>query len=226
MNIHPNKKLYSGLLVALLSSTLLMPAHVMAADKKEAKQTARRIAQIRQQLEAEKAELQTQLQAEKAAIEQKANKTEQESNSLKASLNAAQRNKVSLAAELEKLRQEKSELLAAQQKAEAGQRDTQAALEASQAKLAELESVQRVNDAQRKELSAKLTQRADNLSSCEDKNSKMYDVTLDLIQTCEHPSAFEKVLRSEPFTQIKRVGLENKLEEFRDKADAQKLTTK
>ena len=217
MNIHPNKKLYSGLLVALLSSTLLMPTHVMAADKKEAKQAARRMAQIKQQLEAEKAQLQTQLQAEKAVIEEKANKIEQESNSLKASLNAAQRNKASLAAELEKLHKEKSELLVVQQKAEEGQCETQAALDASQAKLAELESVQRVNDAQRKELSAKLTQRADNLSSCEDKNSKMYDVTLDLIKTCEHPAAFEKVLRSEPFTQIK-------LEEFRDKADAQKLT--
>jgi len=219
-----DKKLCSGLLLALLSITLVMPAHVQAADKKEAKQAARRLAQMKQQMEAEKAQLQTQFDAEKSALAEKASKSEQESGSLKASLNAAQRNKASLAAELEKLRKEKSELTALQQKTQASQFETQAALEETRAKLAALEAEQRINDAQRKELSAKLTQRADNLSSCEDKNTKMYDVTLDLIQACEHPGAFEKILRSEPFTQIKRVGLENKLEALRDKADAQRFT--
>ena len=224
MNLDRNKKLCSGLLVALLSASLLMPSHGNAADKKEAKQAARRMAQMKQQLEAEKSQLQTQFQAEKSVLEDKANKIEQESGALKASLNTAQRNKASLAAELAQLRKENSELSALQQKTLAGQYEAQAALETSRSRLAELESLQQVDNAQRKELSAKLMQRADSLSSCEDKNSKMYDVTLELIQACEHPGAFEKVLRSEPFTQIKRVGLQNRLEELRDKADTERLT--
>jgi hypothetical protein len=45
----------------------------------------------------------------------------------------------------------------------------------------------------------------------------------DLVESCRDRSAFDSVLRLEPFTGLRRVELENTLEEYRDKLDAQRI---
>jgi hypothetical protein len=60
---------------------------------------------------------------------------------------------------------------------------------------------------------------------CEDKNLKLYQYGRNLIDQCRDHSASDAVLRLEPFTGIQRVAIENLLEEYRDKLDAQKVRT-
>lgn len=65
--------------------------------------------------------------------------------------------------------------------------------------------------------------REQQVAICEEKNTKLYQHGRDLIEQCRDRSATDAVLRLEPFTGIKRVAIENVLEEYRDKMDTQKL---
>jgi chromosome segregation ATPase len=51
---------------------------------------------------------------------------------------------------------------------------------------------------------------------CQDKNTQLYKVGIDLIAQCRDRSAVDTVLRLEPFTGLKRVEIENMLEKTRD----------
>jgi hypothetical protein len=62
-------------------------------------------------------------------------------------------------------------------------------------------------------------------TACETKNAELYAVTLDLIKRYkENRGKWEKFLLAEPFTRLKSVEVENLLEDFREKAAAQKIT--
>lgn len=219
-----------GIIIALMIVVFVTVQPAYSADKKqgkEAKMAARRLEQMKQQMEAEKAQLQTQFQTEKAALEEKAKLTEQQSLSLKSSLAATQRAKQSAAAELEKVRKEKADLANLQATTEKSKQEALAELENEKKKnaklLSDLQILQRDTDAQRKDLSLRLSDRANTLSACEAKNNQLHETTLALINACENPSAFKKILRSEPITQLKHVELENTLQTIRDKADEQKI---
>jgi chromosome segregation ATPase len=61
------------------------------------------------------------------------------------------------------------------------------------------------------------------VASCESKNVKLYQHGRDLIAQCRDRSATDSVLRLERFTGIKRVEIENLLEEYRDRLDVQRV---
>jgi len=75
---------------------------------------------------------------------------------------------------------------------------------------------------QRRQTDTALLKQEQNVTSCEDKNLKLYRYGRDLVAQCRDRSASDAVLRLEPFTGIRRVAIENLLEEYRDKLDAQK----
>jgi len=77
--------------------------------------------------------------------------------------------------------------------------------------------------AQTKQTQSTLSTRDQQVASCEGKNQKLYQHGRDLISQCQDRNAANVVLRLEPFTGIKRVGIETVLEEYRDKLDAQKV---
>ena len=187
---------------ALLTITMaVQPA--IAADKKDkaASEAQRRVAMIKQQLQAEKAELQVSFEKEKSELKGKMEQSEKAGNTLK-------RRNAELTQELEALRKEKAEL-------EAVKLSTETTLTEAQRDL-------KSNDEQRKELSKSLVQRDQSLASCNEKNARLHDFGLDLVKICEKPSLYKAALRSEPFTQIKRVELENILQDYRDKLDEQR----
>ena len=190
---------------ALLTITMaVQPA--IAADKKDkaASEAQRRVAMIKQQLQAEKAELQVSFEKEKSELKGKMEQSEKAGNTLK-------RRNAELTQELEALRKEKAEL-------EAVKLSTETTLDEAQRDL-------KSNDEQRKELSKSLVQRDQSLASCNEKNARLHDFGLDLVKICEKPSLYKAALRSEPFTQIKRVELENILQDYRDKLDEQRVST-
>lgn len=77
--------------------------------------------------------------------------------------------------------------------------------------------------AEKKALDASLQARVQQVGSCEDKNVLLYGVGRDLIEQCRDRSRTAALLRLEPITGLGRVAIENLLEEYRDKLDAQRL---
>lgn len=75
----------------------------------------------------------------------------------------------------------------------------------------------------RQQADATVTARDRQVSTCEDKNTQLYQHGRDLIAQCRDRSATDTVLRLEPFTGIGQVAIENRLEEYRDKLDAHRL---
>lgn len=222
------KRILVVLLPMLLLALVVGPAH--AAQKKDKDKAARRIAQMKQQFEAEKTQMQTQFDQDKAALEGKAQAAEKESGEVRSSLASAKRRNATLAAEMEALRKEKAELEARHQATEATLRETQATLDKTSKSLTELTAQHqatlrdlKANETQRKDLNKSLVQRDQSLASCSEKNAKLHDFGLQLVKVYEKPSTYETVLRTEPFTQIKRVELENILQDYRDKLDEQRV---
>jgi chromosome segregation ATPase len=61
------------------------------------------------------------------------------------------------------------------------------------------------------------------LLECEDKNAKLYRYNRDILSAAQDRTLWDRLMRAEPFTQLKKVELENLLEEYRDKIDAQQI---
>jgi chromosome segregation ATPase len=160
---------------------------------------------------------------EKTAMEEKLRGSEQERDKLTGQINGAQaRAKTdsaknqTLQSALDAMTQEKQTLL--NQKAELDQRLTD--LNAKHAGTQrELEQAQ----AQNRQHQSTISKRDLQVSSCEEKNKKIYLYGRELIGQCRDHSATDAVLRLEPFTGIKRVEIENILEEYRDKLDSERL---
>lgn len=192
--------------LGVLLAIALAAQPAIAADKKDkaAGDAQKRAAMIKQQLEAEKAELQVNFDKEKSELKGKMEQSEKAGNTLK-------RRNAELTQELEVLRKEKADLEAAKLLTETTLADAQRDLKA--------------NDQQRRELSKSLVQRDQGLASCNEKNARLHDFGLDLVKIYEKPSLYNEVIRSEPFTRIKRVDLENIMQGYRDKLDEQRVTT-
>ncbi len=61
------------------------------------------------------------------------------------------------------------------------------------------------------------------IAACEGKNLKLYQTGRELMTRFEQKTCGEILAQKEPFTGLKRVEVENLLEEYRDKLDGQKL---
>jgi chromosome segregation ATPase len=160
------------------------------------------------QFATEKKTLEDQIKAEteaKALVEEKLSATEAKARSLSATLAKTQNEKAALDTQLT---------------------ETKAILASTQTSLADLKIQHQkaladldFNDGQRKTLSSNLADTTKNLNTCEEKNGKLYAYGKDLIQIYDDPSRYEAVMRKEKFFQLKRVELENILQNQQDKLD-------
>jgi chromosome segregation ATPase len=205
-----------GLLMMLVLSSTILTSNAWSQDDRASRE---RIALRRAQQQVQQA-----LQ-EKTALEEKVHGIEQEKEKLAGQIDGAQAHAKAESAKNQRLQlsidtitQEKQTLLA--QKVELDQR-----LAELTAKHAGAERELAQSQATNKQLQSTLSKREQQVASCEDKNVKLYQYGRDLIGQCRDHSATDAVLRLEPFTGIKRVEIENLLEEYRDKLDTQKLSS-
>jgi len=206
----------------LVISLLANPA--FAAEKKD--KAARRAQQMVQQIQQEKAALQAQLDQEmqaKTSLEADMAKEKEENTALKAKLIAANRNIDSLQVSLKEMTAERMAF-------EAKLMKTQVELEATKTALGDLDvkyqaSIYslKVNEQQRVTLTATLLQKSKVIDACVAKNAKLYEYGFDLVKLYENPDRYKKVVLTEPFSQLKRVQLENILQDYNDKIDEQKM---
>jgi chromosome segregation ATPase len=222
MMAHSSGK-YFLMIIVLAGSAISTSA--IAADKKD--KSAHRMQQMVQKIQQEKAELQTQVEQEKeakAGLEVEVKKTEQQASALKSNLSVANRKAGLLAASLT---QATSEKLAVETKLQ----QTQSQLESAQKNLSDLtlqyqtaQHALKVNEQERTALTGSLTQKGKVLESCEAKNTKLYGFGLELVKLYDKPGTYQAILRTETFTQLKRVELENIFQDYNDKLDEQRLS--
>lgn len=204
----------------MLAGILVFGSNAWSDDKTAAREreALRRVQQQVQQLRQEK----TVLDGKFAVIEKEKNDLALEKDKLSSQVGGAlARAKaegtkgLQLQAALDAANQEKQAL----QTQKTGLEEQLAALTTKQAKT---ESELTQAHAQIKQLDTNLQARTQQVASCEGKNDKLYQHGRDLIAQCQDKSATDVLLRLEPLTGIQRVGIENLLEEYRDKLDAQK----
>ena len=218
--------LSASFLVSILLTTSLLANPVLAAEKKD--KAARRAQQMVQQIQQEKAQLQAQLDQElqaKAAMEADLAKAQTENVAIKSKLSAAN-------VKIDGLEVNLKEMTAERLAFEAKLMKTQIELQATKTALNELDVKYqgtvydlKVNEQQRANLTATSLQKTKLIDACVAKNNKLYDYGLDLVKLYENPTEYKKVVLTEPFSQLKRVQLENILQDYNDKIDEQSLKT-
>lgn len=199
--------------VVLLVVGALLSGSAIASDKKANRE--------REMLRRAQIELQ-QAREQSAALEAEKNKSVKELEQVSKSGKAAEAKAARLARELK------------EEQAQRGQMETE--LAAAKQRLTELESkvaeltgsldeTRRTlagTEAAKKNLEGIKTRNEREIALCEDKNKSLYQVGRDLMVRYEKKSCEDALAQREPFTGLKRVEVENLMEEYRDKLDEQK----
>jgi chromosome segregation ATPase len=61
---------------------------------------------------------------------------------------------------------------------------------------------------------------------CEKKNSELYLISVTLMDKYQAKGILDAIRQAEPFTQLEKVKVENLLQEYRDKADSNKISSR
>ena len=205
---------------ALLFLALLLPGltpYAHAEDDKKAgreREMLRRAQQALRQAETDRAALQT----EKLALEEKLKVASAQAARLpevEKKLGDAERRNRALGAELTRSRQSNAEL--EKKLAEANTRYAQL----SQAHTEALRTLAS-RDNQIKLQIGTLTQTRTEVAACEEKNVKLYGYATELMQRYRDKGTFDALTQAEPVTGLKQARIDNLLEEYRDKLEAQR----
>ena len=218
--------LSASFLVSILLVTSLLTNPALAADKKD--KAARRAQQMVQQIQQEKAQLQAQLDQElqaKAAMEADLAKAQAENVAIKSKLSAANVKIDGLEVSLKEMTGERLAFEAKLMKTQVELQSTKTALNDLEVKYQGTVYDLKVNEQQRANLTATSIQKTKLIDACVAKNNKLYDYGLELVKLYENPTDYKKVVLTEPFSQLKRVQLENILQDYNDKIDEQSLKT-
>lgn len=206
------------LLPCLLLACAVMGSGAQAQEDKKAgreREMLRRAQQALKQGEEQRAAL----QAEKSALEEKLKAASAKADKLadaEQKLAAAQRRAGGLEAELSRSRSAGADL--EKKLAEAGARFARLSQEHTEA-LRTIAS----RDSQVKLQQGTLTQVRGEIAACEDKNAKLYGFGTELIGRYRDKSPFEAIRQAEPLTGLKQAQMDNLMEEYRDKLDAQRI---
>ena len=219
--IMKSSALPSKIMFVILISMSLIANSALAADKKD--KASRRVQQIQQ----EKAQLQSQLDQTlqaKAVLDADMAKAQEDNTALKSRSAAASRKISGLETSLKEMTAERMDF-------EAKLLNTQTELEAAKTALSELDAKHqanlydlKINEQQRANLTATTIQKTKVIDACVAKNAKLYDYGLELVKLYENPSLYRRIVLNEPFSQLKRVELENILQNYNDKIDVEKAT--
>jgi chromosome segregation ATPase len=191
-----------------------LTAPAWSADKKETRQreAQRRTQQAIKQAQAKTAEL----EHINADLGDKLKEQEQRANEAQQNLDGFSRKNKRLAEDYAKEQAKAGDLEARLKEAESNLRQTQT-------ELAEVSASQLETQRHLKTMISEKTALDDTLASCSGKNEQLYQFGRELINHVERPEGFTSILRAEPFTQLKRVELENIFQDYRDNLDQNRM---
>lgn len=216
-----------GIIFILMLTLCMLSESTFAASKKDS--SAKRVQQLMQrvqQAEQEKADLQSQIDVAKKAsseAEDKLKKSEELVATISKKLATSEHKTAVAVAEVKTLTTEKIGLEEKLKKTETELDQTNTNLAKLTEKFQIAQNDLKVGESQRQNQLATIQQKSAYIDACEQKNAKLYGFGLDLIKTFEKPSEYEIALRTEKFTQLKRVQLENTMQEYRDKLEESRI---
>ncbi len=218
------QQLIAACILASFFSVIYTPS-AEAAEKKDkaARRAALMMQKMQQDMEAEKAAMQAKFDAEKKKLEETLLQKDDEIQKINKSLAIAEKKNRALEAEKIKLIAEKTALTEKLALTESTLATTEKNLVDLNAQYKQAQEDLKFNDNQRKTLATNLAQTTKSLNQCTDKNAKLHEFGTDLIKIYDSPSRYEAVMRKESFFQLKRVELENLLQDHQDKLDAEKV---
>jgi len=208
-------------LSALLALALAGSACAAPADKKanREREMLRKMQASQQQLSDEKA----QLEKDMADLGKKVATLSGQSGSLRAALGRAETKAAEVQKELEASRRESAalgeKLQDSQKKFDELVGQHKEKLQTLAARDNELAQVRSDLEAQGRNLDASESRN----TSCEEKNLTLYRLNVELAERYRNKGFFDAVGQVEPFTQLKNVEIENILQEYRDKFDAERI---
>jgi chromosome segregation ATPase len=184
----------------------------LADDNKAGKDSVKRVQQMLRKVEQEKA----QLAQEKEQLTQQATAAAAQLKESTDKLAASQRRAGGLAAktgalekELEAAKSEKDALAAKLAETEKQRAETLAKL--------------RETETERRRLEALGARQKETIVVCQGNNAKLYQYGAELLDQYNRKSCGDALLQFEPVTGIKRVEIENLVEDYRERLDEQKL---
>ena len=195
---------------------VLMTLLVATASAEEARRTGSdataRMQQQLQQLGSER----TALQSENAQLKQQVTKLEKDSKTF--------------ATEKESLTRRAGTAESKVGRAEAGQQSASSRLESTEARLNEVvgkykdlaEELRKV-EAERNELARKSSADGQGLKVCAQKNVQLAGIANEALDRYEKKGCFGALAQAEPFTGLKRIEVENAVEEYRQQLETLKL---
>lgn len=184
---------------ALLLVATLAVSPALAADKKADpnKEQVRRLQQAQRKLEQEKAQLAAQKAAVESELDEEKKKAEGEAlraNALKRDVNGLRSARDAVAAKLSE----------------------------TEAELRKTQEAQRVAEAEGKRLQSALAAERQQHATCVERGNELRKVSGEVLELYEKKSCLDSALQSEPFTGLKRVEIENAVEDLRDKLEVQR----
>ncbi len=209
------------LVVLLVLGSLACGSAFAASDKKASREKeAMRRAQM--QLQQVQGQIAT-LEQEKAALGIERDQARKEAKAAQAKLRKLDKrlseekaHGEQLAKDLEAVKQD----LAATQTRLA---DTETKLAETAKNLGQTQQTLARSEADKRQLEGVKARQEREIASCEGKNLQLYQTGRALMTRFEQKTCGEILAQKEPFTGLKRVEVENLLEEYRDKLDEQKL---
>jgi chromosome segregation ATPase len=201
--------------VCFLFGSVLFLSSAMAADRNE-REAVRRMQIMQQQLNEEKSTL----EKDKNDLTQKVDELTKQTVSTQLKADQAERKKGALTTELAATKQalvaSTAEAATLKEKLRLAER-TQAEV-ISQNKQETEKSQLQIGLAQKA-----VEQRGQALGVCEQKNLKLYQLNREILGQYHHKGMLGVLTQVEPLTGIESVRMENILQEYRDKLDAQKV---
>ena len=220
-----NYQVIAILLCAFIAGIVSPVADAAEKKDKAARRQALMMQKMKQDMEAEKVSMQAQFDAQKNTLEEQFLAKNKELELANNALASTQRKAQNLSAELTKTQTEKSAVTSKLS-------ETQTNLEATKNTLTDLQGAHaqtladlKFNDNQRKTISSNLADTTKQLNTCAANNAKLHQFGSELIQIYDKPNQYDAVMRKEKFFQLKRVELENILQNQQDKLDEQRFTS-
>ena len=219
MSLHFSRSVSFGVLIIVLLGSFGF-SHSHAADKAAESRSDQLIKQMKRQ----NALLKAEFDKKRAEMEEQLKKKDADIQALETNLAEEVAKSKSLQAQLHKEKREKAALEDTLSKTQTSLQETEKNLSEMIANYNQAQEDLSINDKQRKTQLANLAETKKALHDVEAKNQKLYTYGLDLIRIYDDPDAFERMLRKESFTKIKRVELENILQDYNDKIDAERIS--
>lgn len=206
-----NSKSRAVLAMLIAVGVSLATPMASAGEKKgnKEREAARRVQIMQQQFAQEKASL----EKDKSDLTQKVDDLTKQSESARQDATQLERKRSSLTRELATAKDEAAVL---QEKLRLS--------ETAHAELAVLHK--RESEKNQKQvglLQAALAQRGQALGSCQTKNGRLYELNREILAQYHDKGFLDALVQADPLTGIKSVQVENILEEYRDKLDAQRV---